>query len=139
MPHSRLQQLQFEIDAIKRLLASMMDENVHLKNRIPEILKNSLENKMLGKVEIFHNRFIMEDDLIGLLRNDVALLDKLLQVQKVMEDETSVHDIGKKIRKLSFNMENTENQFIKLKADFNVFLTENMEALEKNIAAPLVK
>lgn len=139
MPDLRLQQLQLEIDALKRLLASMMEENVHLKNRIPEILKNSFENKILGKVEIFHNRFIMEDDLIGLLRNDVALLDKLLQVQKVMKDETSIHDIGKKIRKLSLNMENTENQFMKLKADFNVFLTENMEALEKNIAAPLVK
>ena len=91
MPDLRLQQLQLEIDALKRLLASMMEENVHLKNRIPEILKNSFENKILGKVEIFHNRFIMEDDLIGLLRNDVALLDKLLQVQKVMKDETKLY------------------------------------------------
>ena len=131
MPDLRLQQLQFEIDALKRLLAFMMDENVHLKNRIPEILKNSFEHKMLGKVEIFYNRFIMEDELIGLLRNDVSELDKTLQVQKIAEDEKTIHDIAKKIRKLGFNMENTENQFMKLKADFNIFLMEKMEAFEK--------
>ena len=131
MPELQIQQLQFEINALKRLLAFMMDENVHLKNRIPEILKNSFENKMLGKVEIFHNRFIMEDELIGMLRNNVAELDKLLQVQKVVEDKKSIHDIEKKVRKLSFNMENTESQFMKLKADFNTFLLENVGAFEK--------
>ena len=131
MPELQIQQLQFEINALKRLLAFMMDENVHLKNRIPEILKNSFENKMLGKVEIFHNRFIMEDELIGMLRNNVAELDKLLQVQKVVQDKKSIHDIEKKVRKLSFNMENTESQFMKLKADFNTFLLENVGAFEK--------
>ncbi|GAB2824393.1 hypothetical protein [Ferruginibacter profundus] len=131
MPELRLQQLQFEIDAIKRLLSFMMEENVHLKNRISEILKNNFEKMLLGKIEVFHNRFIMEDEIIGVIRNDIAELDKLLQVQKILQDDNKIHEMGKKIRKLSVNMENTQSQFMLLKTEFNTFLLENTEACEK--------
>jgi len=128
MPELRLQQLQFEADALKRLLTFMMEENVYLKNRISEILKNAFENKILEKIEIFQNRFIMEDELVGLLRNDVAELDKLLHAQELKADKMVVEDITRKIRKLSYNMENTESQFMRLKAEFNNFLLDNMVA-----------
>lgn len=131
MPELRLQQLQFEIDAIKRLLSFMMEENVHLKNRISEILKNNFKKMLLGKIEVFHNRFIMEDEIIGVIRNDIAELDKLLQVQKILQDDNKIHEMGKKIRKLSVNMENTQSQFMLLKTEFNTFLLENTEACEK--------
>jgi len=128
MPELRLQQLKFEADALKRLLTFMMEENVYLKNRISEILKNAFENKILEKIEIFQNRFIMEDELVGLLRNDVAELDKLLHAQELKADKMVVEDITRKIRKLSYNMENTESQFMRLKAEFNNFLLDNMVA-----------
>ncbi|MGG9960811.1 hypothetical protein [Ferruginibacter sp. SUN106] len=131
MPELRLQQLQFEIGAIKRLLSFMMEENVHLKNRISEILKNNFEKILLGKIEVFHNRFIMEDEIIGILRNNIAELDKILQAQKLLQDEYKIHDMGKKIRQLSVNIENTQGQFMLLKTEFNNFLLENTEAYEK--------
>jgi hypothetical protein len=131
MPELRVQQLQFEIDAIKRLLSFMMEENVHLKNRISEILKSNFENTLLGKMELFHNRFIMEDEIIGVLRNDIAIMDKLLQTQNQLQEENKIHEIGKKIRKLSVNMENTQSQFMQLKTEFNNFLLENTETYEK--------
>ena len=133
MPELRLQQLQFETDALKRLLAFMMEENVYLKNRISEVLKNAFENKTLGRIEVFQNRFIMEDELIGLLRNDVSEMDKLLHAQKIMLNSAVVEDVAKKISKLSYNMENTESQFMRLKAEFNHFLLENMTAAEQSV------
>lgn len=133
MPDLKLQQLHFETEALKRLLTFMMDENVYLKNRIAEILKNTFESTTLGKIEIFQNRFIMEDELVGLLRNDVAELDKLLRVQELIPDKAVIEDLSKKIRKLSYNMENTEGQFMRLKAEFNSFLLDSISAAEKTV------
>lgn len=133
MPELRLQQLQFEADALKRLLTFMMEENVYLKNRISEILKNAFENKILEKIEIFQNRFIMEDELVGLLRNDVAELDKLLHAQELKADKMVVEDITRKIRKLSYNMENTESQFMRLKAEFNNFLLDHIASVQRPV------
>ena len=70
----------------------------------------------------------MEDELVGLLRNDVAELNKLLHAQELKADKMVVEDITRKIRKLSYNMENTESQFMRLKAEFNNFLLDNMVA-----------
>ena len=133
MPELRLQQLKFEADALKRLLTFMMEENVYLKNRISEILKNAFENKILEKIEIFQNRFIMEDELVGLLRNDVAELDKLLHAQELKADKMVVEDITRKIRKLSYNMENTESQFMRLKAEFNNFLLDHIASVQRPV------
>ena len=77
MPELKLKQLQFESDTWKRLLVFMMDENIHLKNRLSEVLKDQFDKNLLVEVEGFQNNFIKEDELIGLMRNDVAELDKL--------------------------------------------------------------
>ncbi len=128
MPDLRLQQLHFETGSIKRLLVFMMEENVHMKNRIAEVLKNAFENKILGKMELFQNRFIMEDEVVGLLRNDVAELERLLHKQDAAHYNFVIDDIEKKVRKLSYNMENTESQFMRLKAEFNNFLLDIMSS-----------
>ena len=133
MPDLRLQQLHFETRSLKRLLTFMMEENVHLKNRIAEVLKNTFENRILGKIEVFQNRFIMEDEVVGLLRNDVAELEKLLHRQEAMPNGAVIEDISKKIRKLSYNMENTEGQFMRMKAEFNNFLLDIMTAAEHQV------
>lgn len=121
----KLDQVKFETGALKRLLIFIIDENVQLKNRISEILKNSFEKRMLNQMEIFQNRFIMEDELISLLRNDAAQLERQLQ-QDVTDDEAAIADINRKLRRLSYNINAAENQFIKLRSDFNVFLAANV-------------
>jgi hypothetical protein len=75
----------------------------------------------------------MEDELVGLLRHDVAELDKLLHTQELVPDAAVVEDIAKKIRKLSYNMENTESQFMRLKAEFNSFLLDHITAVQKPV------
>ena len=117
----KLKQAIFEISSIKRAIDFIMEENIHLKNRIAEILEYGFNNKMLVKLEIFQNSFISQDQLIGLLRNEVAQIEQKIHREAFSKDETMA-ELCSKLKKLQQSMEATENQFIKLKASFNDFL-----------------
>jgi len=125
MPELKIKQLQYESNTWKRLLGFMMDENVHLKNRVSEVLKNGFDKGLLEEMESFHSRFIKEDDLIGLLRNEVAELDKLL-VREIFEDGQLVKEIDTKLKKLHKNIITAERQLNELKLEFNNYLSENI-------------
>jgi hypothetical protein len=125
MPELKLKQLQYESDTWKRLLGFMMDENIHLKNRLSEVLKDKFDKNLLIEIEGFQNNFIKEDELIGLLRNDVAGLDKLLE-REIFEDGKIVNEIDKRLKNLRNNIVYAEKQFGKLKLEFNNYLSENI-------------
>jgi regulator of replication initiation timing len=125
MPAFKLKQLQYESDTWKRILGFMMDENIHLKNRITDILKNGFNKNQLEGVEEFQNSFIKEDELIGLMRNEVAEFDKLM-VREIFEDGQIARDVYKKLNQLRHNIAVAERQFSKLKQEFNYYLLSNM-------------
>jgi hypothetical protein len=125
MPDLKFKQLHYECQTWKRLLGFMMDENIHLKNRIAEILKKGFDKNLLEEVENFQSRFIKEDELIGLLRNDMAELDKLL-INGVPEDNMITKDIDKRLKKIRDNIITAEKYFGKLKLEFNNYLSENV-------------
>jgi regulator of replication initiation timing len=125
MPELKLKQLQYEADTWKRMLGFMMEENIHLKNRISQILKDKFNENLLDEVEAFQSSFIKEDEMIGLLRNDLAELDKLLK-REVFEDGMIIKNVETKLKKLRHNIKNAEKQFGKLKMDFNNYLSENI-------------
>ncbi len=125
MSKPNLKQFQDESDAWKRLLCLLMDENVSLKYRLAEVLKDKFDNNLLDEVENFQSRFIKNDGLIGLLRNDVAELDKLL-VRERFEDGEIKKKVGTQLSKLRNNIETAEIQFNKLKSEFNSYLLENL-------------
>lgn len=81
MPELKLKQLQYERDTLKRLLDFMIDENVHMKNRLSEVLQDKFDKNLLKGIEFFQSTFLKEDELIGLLRNDFAELNKLLVIE----------------------------------------------------------
>jgi hypothetical protein len=119
-------QLRYESDTWKRLLGFMTDENVHLKNRLADILKEDFSNVMLVEVEDFQNRFLKEDMIIRLLRSDIAELDKLL-IHDQFADGRIAKEIEGKIRKLRNNISTAEELFGKLKLEFNSYMAENVE------------
>ncbi len=125
MPELKLKQLQFEADTWKRELGFMTDENIHLKNRLSEILKNNFDNNLLEEVEIFHNNFLKEDERIGLLKTEVAELDKLL-AREIFEDGHIIRQVDSKLKRLRRNIKNAEAQFSRLKMGFNNYLSENI-------------
>lgn len=125
MPALQLKQLQFEADTGKRLLAFMMEENIRMKNRISEILKADFDKNLLDELENFHTRFIKEDELISLMRNDAAEMDKLL-LREIFEDGKIIREVKRKLKRLSDNLLDAERKFGKLKAEFNSYLSENI-------------
>ncbi len=126
MPGLKLKQLQSERDTWRRLLVFMKDENVHLKNRLAEVLKNSIETNLLEDIENFHSSFLKEDELIDFLRNDVTELDRLL-AQEIFEDGKLINKVDKKIKSIRKNIEIAEQHFGRLKSEFNSYLAENIQ------------
>jgi len=130
MPEVKLKQLQYESQTWKRLLSFMMDENVHLKNRLSEILKNSFDRNLLEEIENFQNRFIKEDSWIGLLRHDVVEFDKLLE-RDISEDGQVAREINSRLNKLRNNIINADKEFDRLKMEFNSYLLEKVYPVEE--------
>lgn len=121
MQDFKIRQLQYESDTWKRTLGFMIEENIHLKNRIAEILKNGFDKNQLEEVEVFQNRFIKEDELISIMRNGVAEFDKLI-VREIFEDGRLKKSVSKKLSQLRHNITVAENQFSRLKQEFNSYL-----------------
>lgn len=125
MSEFKLKQLQYESDTWKRTLGFMIDENIRLKHRITEILKNGFDKNQLEAVEEFQNSFIKEDELIYLMRNEVSEFDKLI-VREIFEDGQIVNDVYKKLNHLRHNITVAEGQFNKLKHEFNHYLLNSL-------------
>lgn len=125
----KLKQLQFESNTWKRLLCFMMEENNHLKNRIAEILKDDFDKNLLKEIENFQSNFIKQDELINLLRNDAAELDKLL-IQELFEDGKIIREINKKLKNLRNNITTIEKQCTQVKLEFNNYLLETLQQVE---------
>lgn len=124
MPLPTLKELKSESERLKQMLGWIMDENVGLKYRLSEVLKEKFDDKMLIKVEDYQSYFIQEDELIGLLRNDIALLDKKMLVI-ASDDKKSIKLIEKKLQLLCNNIATVQNQFSQLKVDFTNYLASN--------------
>lgn len=125
MPEMKLIQLQYESDTWKRLFGFMLEENVHLKNRLSEILKNRFDRNLLEEIENFQTRIIKEDERIGLLRHEVVEFDKLLTA-KTFGDGQIIREINNRINKLRNHINNTKKKFDDLKAEFNSYLLTNI-------------
>ena len=121
MPDLKLIQFGYETDTWKRLLNFMIEENIHLKIRLSEILQQISGVSLLEDLENFQNRFIRQDEFTSLLRDDIAELDGLL-MREIFEDGKIINKIDRKLLKLRSNIINAETQFSKLKIDFNNFL-----------------
>lgn len=119
MPKLDLAQIKSESDSWKRSLAFMIDENIHLKGRLTQILKKEVNKELLEMAENFHNHFIKQDELISLLRNDIAELDAVL----LKGSKDNLSDIKIKLIKLRDNVSNASKEFDQLKISFNDYLS----------------
>lgn len=121
----KLKQLQYESETWKRLFGFMLEENMHLKNRLSEILKNRFDRNLLEEVENFQTRMIKEDERIGLLRHEVVEFDKLLK-REIFKYPQIRQEVNARINNLQDNIVNAEKEFSKLKTDFNSYLLANI-------------
>jgi hypothetical protein len=122
IPQQVLEQFQYESNSFKRRLAFMVEENIHLKNRLSEIVKVDFNKYLLEKLENFQNNFLTQDDRIALLRHDVTQLQKVLfSVNEILPKE-----IDNSVKTLRNNIATAEMQFRKLDLEFNSYITQNV-------------
>jgi hypothetical protein len=119
----KFKQLQVEQDTWKQLLGYMMEENIHLKNRITEILKYKSNRILLDDVENFQSHFIMEDEMISILRNDLANIEKLF-AEAGDGNQKMVEEINDRLQRLRENIMLAEAQFNSLKIEFDRYLSQ---------------
>jgi hypothetical protein len=120
----KIKQLQYETDTWKRLIGFIVDENVCLKNRLSEILKNGFSRNLLAEIENFQNGFVEVDHRFGLLRHDVNEIDELLRKEE-FEDGKMPDQVNKKLITLRANLIHADKQFDNLKMEFNSYMLKN--------------
>jgi 2-phospho-L-lactate guanylyltransferase (CobY/MobA/RfbA family) len=125
MTNLKIKQLKHETSTCKRVLAFMQEENNHLKNRLSDVLKEKFDNKMLDDVEAFQNNFMKEDEVITLLKNELAEIENSLQSESLI-DETINKRLDFKMKKLKLNIETAEKYFSGINNEFNSYLSENL-------------
>ena len=121
----KLKQFRHETSTWKRMLDFMQEENIHLKNRLSDVLKESFNKKMLDDVEIFQNNFIKADELIILLKNELAGIEKSLLTKFFVPEEMN-RAIEIPIKKMRIKIDTAEKHFTKMNNDFNNYLSENL-------------
>ncbi len=117
----KTKQLKFEMDTWKRVLAFMVEENIHMKNRLSEILTDDKTSHILNEIEEYQNKFIKTDELISILRNDVAELEQIL-FEKFEDPASENRKINNKLGRIRLNIPLAERQIDRMKMDFNRFL-----------------
>jgi len=116
-------QFQYESDAWKRSLAFLLEENLILKHRLAELIReNRMLSDLLDVAEEYQNRFIRNDEIINLMRLDIAGFDKLL-IKDIYEDGSLMKGLIRKQKKLRREFKMLEVAFNELKTQFNHLAT----------------
>jgi hypothetical protein len=125
----QVRQFQDLFEAWKQWLNSRMEENVLLKNKITEILKNNYDHNSLEEIEEFQTHFIAEDELIHSLRRDVNELDNFMH-SRLAENGKLERSFYTKMENLHKDISNSITRFGILKAGFNDYQNKIFSNLE---------
>ena len=119
-----IQQYIYEVDTWDRLLNYLEEENIQYKNRIAVIVKNDNESLFIETIESFLNKFVMEDTIISIFRDDIAKAKiKILAKGKDVLTDRNADNIFFTQNKLRKEIEIIEQQFNGLKFEFNKYLS----------------
>ena len=102
-----------------------MEENIHLKNRLSQAVTTTAEKMSLEAMEKFHTRSIRQDDILSLLKHDIAEFDKLLLRVKPA-DKQLVQKVELALKKNRNNIKAFSKEFDELKTSFNSYLHESI-------------
>ena len=111
--HIKIQMLH-ELETWQRTLNYLQQENIHLKNRLAEIVKNGIDDKMLRQAEYFQNQFLNKDVIIAILKQDVL-------AERDSNRRTVAPGAYEKLRE---DMAKMETAFAFLKSEFNGYVSK---------------
>lgn len=128
-PEKKMRQFQDVLATWKQLLNARMEENILLKYKISEILKNNFNQNCLEEIEEFQTQFIKEDELINLLRKDVSELDNYI-LSKALQDGKMEKSFDAKIENLCKDIASSTSRFRASKTAFDNFQNKIFSDLE---------
>jgi hypothetical protein len=115
-----MEQIGTKIEKWRQSLNERMEENLLLKDRLANILKNDYDHSLLEEIEDFQTRLICEDELISSFRQVINELENLIKNDLDSDNELS----GKarlKIAWLQKDIAYSNLRFSDLKTVFNCF------------------
>lgn len=123
-PGLKISQFRHEVEAWKRSLEFIMQENSILKNRLAEVLNTaSNQSNLINESEQYQNSFVQADEHIWLIRKAIPAKEQLL-LEDIYPKDKALNDIIQRQKRLSADMQNAVREFNKMKFDFNNYLGE---------------
>lgn len=120
----QIRQLEYEMGTWKRQLTFMTDENIHMKIRLVEILREELSDpSSLEGAESFQTLFIEQDSVIDVLRSQVAEFGRLLK-HELFEEGNLSQSVLTEHKRLEAGINTAKNNFDNLKHRFNRYIME---------------
>ncbi|MEO7445786.1 MAG: hypothetical protein ABIT96_10595 [Ferruginibacter sp.] len=117
-------QFQHEHKTWHRLLEFFTQENTILKNRLAEVVDQTMDKSFLALAEHFQNKFITKDEYIFELQQDIEQLD--IDVLNKKAPAADFISLVKRQEKLRNEMEFFEKDFNSLKNAFNKQLSSDI-------------
>ena len=121
MEKNKTDQVLQECMAWERLLDFFKQENSYLKTRLSEVLDNKTDKDFLALAELFQNQFILKDEFVFEMLDDVKEQGKNLNILADKKATIEEHLI-KKQKKIRNEMEFLEKDFNRIKNEFNKYL-----------------
>jgi hypothetical protein len=125
MPATFIRQFNFECESWKRILYFFREENVYYRNRLSEILNDAVSEELLERSEYFQGNFIMSDETIHWLVDEIHQHIKFLG-QNIATDTQILELVIRNHQKLKKDVEKAEEVLFNLKKEFNEFLAESV-------------
>lgn len=120
-PNEKIEEFHVVINAWKNIFHSRIEENIRMKNKLGDILKNNYAQNHLPEMEEFQNKFIREDEVTDLLRNDLIKFDNL-SYNQVFKGEQMRESFEKSMNNLRKDIIKSEEHFDLLIASFANFV-----------------
>jgi hypothetical protein len=118
----RLKQYSHESKAWERLLYFFKQENVFLKTRLSEVLDNRNDTELLVSAEYFQNHFILKDELIDKLLQEIHEQEKDWKENLINNSPVPYKKQLDKKEKLRAQMQNFKENFQKIEIEFNKYV-----------------
>ena len=121
VPNVKIEEFHSVINAWKNIFLSRIEENIRMKNKLGDILKNNYAQNRLPEMEEFQNKFIREDEVTDLLRNDLIKFEDL-SCSQVFKSGQMRESFEKSMNNLRKDILKSEEHFDSLIASFENFV-----------------
>ena len=126
----KLREFQSETDSWIRTLHVLQAENVNLKHRLAEVVRNGISQELLQNLEYYQNFFLEEDHVLLLFYNDIKKQGSMLR-HKSLEEKSIENGIVKKQKQLRQELAKVEMMFYKKKSGFYELITAHTNKASK--------